>query len=311
MPDHHIDLFENICGQIASGGKPATEEEKLDWFLESVNETTYELVKAHCNSLKILGTLQFAQMIKLYALTCFAKYPQFQLRALGHKDKEGPIVNASSTLERWRRKGRSGKGKSGHNPGKGRGHSSGKGRGGGRGKGKGQRYSKGNGRGHNTSEEKTTADKTKTNTTYNASYPTFKGECSYCGIYGHMSRDRRKRIAKETKSEKTNKHTRVTAASVTFDADDDDETEPLPDDETSILFQSVIILESDNEDTKSDENDPDTLDPGPENQFPASDDNTDTHANNSDNGTTHLPPSPDALQSSSIEPGTNYIEPYE
>jgi hypothetical protein len=102
--------------------------------------------------------------------------------------------------------------------------------------------------------------------------------------------------AKETKSEKTQKHTRVTAASVTFDADDDD------DDETSILFQSVTILESDNEDT---------LDPGPENKSPASDDNTDTHTNESDNGTTHPTPSLAALQSSSIEPGTNYIKPYE
>jgi hypothetical protein len=56
-----------------------------------------------------------------------------------------------------------------------------------------------------------------------------------------MSRDCRKSIAKETKSEKTHKHTRVTAASVTFDVDDDDETESVPDDETSTLFQSVTI----------------------------------------------------------------------
>jgi hypothetical protein len=55
----HIHLFEKICGQIASSGQPATEEEKLDWFLESVHEDTYHAIKAHCNSLKILGTLQF------------------------------------------------------------------------------------------------------------------------------------------------------------------------------------------------------------------------------------------------------------
>jgi hypothetical protein len=125
MPDH-IDLFEKICGQIASSGKPATEEEKLDWFIESVHENTYEPVKAHCNSLKILGTLQFAQMIKLYALTCFAKYPQLQLRALGHKD--APLANNSFTLAK---RGRKGKGKP--DKGKGRGRESGptgKGRGG-------------------------------------------------------------------------------------------------------------------------------------------------------------------------------------
>jgi hypothetical protein len=44
----HIDLFEKICGQIASSGLPATEEEKLDWFLESVHEDTYHAIKAHC-----------------------------------------------------------------------------------------------------------------------------------------------------------------------------------------------------------------------------------------------------------------------
>jgi hypothetical protein len=93
----HIDLFEKICGQIASSGQSATEEEKLDWFLESVHEDTYHAIKAHCNSLKILGTLQFAQMIKLYALTCFAKYPHFQLRALGHKD--ATLTNNSVTFK--------------------------------------------------------------------------------------------------------------------------------------------------------------------------------------------------------------------
>ncbi len=100
----HIDLFEKICGQIASSGLPATEEEKLDWFLESVHEDTYHAIKAHCNSLKILGTLQFAQMIKLYALTCFAKYPHFQLHALGHKD--ATLTNNSVNF-----KGRKGQGR--------------------------------------------------------------------------------------------------------------------------------------------------------------------------------------------------------
>jgi hypothetical protein len=110
----HIDLFEKSCGQIASSGLPATEEEKLDWFLESVNEDTYYAIKAHRNSRKILGTLQFVQMIKLYALTCFAKYPQFQLRALGHKD--ATLTNNSVTF-----KGRKGQGRNEGTKGKGRG----------------------------------------------------------------------------------------------------------------------------------------------------------------------------------------------
>ena len=124
----HIDLFEKICGQIASSGsKPAIEEEKLDWFLEGVHEDTYASIKAHCNSRKIQGTLQFSQMIKLYALTCFAKYPQFQLRALGHKD--APLTNNSFTLAK---RGRKGKGKP--DKGKGRGREPGP-----TGKGKGRR----------------------------------------------------------------------------------------------------------------------------------------------------------------------------
>jgi hypothetical protein len=110
MPDH-IDLFEKICGQITSSGRSVTvtDEEKLNWFLNSVHEETYASIKAHYNSLKILGTLQFGQMIKLYALTCFAKYPQFQLRALGHKD--APLTNNSFTLEKWGRKGKADKSK--------------------------------------------------------------------------------------------------------------------------------------------------------------------------------------------------------
>ncbi len=111
----HIDLFEKLCGQIASSGNPATEEEKLDWFIESVNEDTYASIKAHCNSLKILGTLNFAQMIKLYALTCFAKYLQFQLRALGQKD--ATLTNNSNSFDK---RGRKGKGKTDHGKGKGR-----------------------------------------------------------------------------------------------------------------------------------------------------------------------------------------------
>jgi hypothetical protein len=88
----------------------------LDWFIDSVNEETYASSKAHCNSLKILDTLNFAQIIKLYALTCFAKYPQFQLRALGQKD--ATLTNNSTSFDK---RGRKGKGKNDHGKGKGRG----------------------------------------------------------------------------------------------------------------------------------------------------------------------------------------------
>jgi hypothetical protein len=176
---NHIDLFEKICGQIASSGKPATEEETLDWFLEGVHEDTYASIKAHCNSLKIQGTLQFSQMInKLYALTCFAKYPQFQLRALGHKD--APLTNNSFTLVK---RGRKGKGKPDKGKGRGREPSNtGKGKGG-RGKGKGQNHTQGKkGRGwnkpHDGAPSHTQQDsKHKGKVHHNTAKP-FQGECS-------------------------------------------------------------------------------------------------------------------------------------
>jgi hypothetical protein len=74
---------------------------------------------------------------------------------------------------------------------------------------------------------------------------------------------------------------------------------------------SQSILESDNEDTTSEDNNPDTLAPGPDNKSTTPDDNPDDHNNESDNGTINPPSSPDALQSSSIAPGLSYIEPYE
>ena len=54
----HIDKFERVCGQMAHNNptKPPTEEQKIDWFLESVTERTYDSVhatSAPTNSLKV------------------------------------------------------------------------------------------------------------------------------------------------------------------------------------------------------------------------------------------------------------------
>jgi hypothetical protein len=225
----HIDLFEKICGQIASSGQPVTEEEKLDWFLESVHEDTYHAIKAHCNSLKILSTLQFAQMIKLYTLTCFAKYPHFRLRALGHKD--ATLTNNSVTF-----KGRKGQGRNDGGNGKGRGSiPKGKGRGG-RSNGKGSHSSPGKGRGWKTPTDETTTPKTKSSPrpgnqkgkTFQRPSTLYQGKCSYCGIYGHQSRDCRKRIYAESKKTQRQTNNSVTAKRVTFDADEDDLTGSEP-----------------------------------------------------------------------------------
>ena len=187
-------------------------------------------------------------MIKLYALTCFAKYPHFQLRALGHKD--ATLTNNSITL-----KGCKGQGRHEGSKGKGRGSTpKGKGRGG-RSKGNGSRPAPGKGRGWTTQKEDTPTPQTKSSTrpgnqkgktTQKPSNP-FQGECSYCGIYGHQSRDCRKRIYAESKKTQRQTNNSVTATQVTFDADEDDLTGSESDDETATLFQSVLTVDSDNE----------------------------------------------------------------
>jgi hypothetical protein len=68
----YIDLFEKICGQTAHNRphQPPTEEQKIDWFLDAVQEHTYESVHASCVA-HIEGTLTFAKLVKLYTRKCF------------------------------------------------------------------------------------------------------------------------------------------------------------------------------------------------------------------------------------------------
>jgi hypothetical protein len=66
-------------------------------------------------------------------------------------------------------------------------------------------------------------------------------------IYGHQSRDCRKRIYAKSKKTQRQTNNSVTATQVTFDADEDDLTGSEPDDETATLFQSGLTVDSDNE----------------------------------------------------------------
>jgi hypothetical protein len=187
-------------------------------------------------------------MIKLYSLTCFAKYLHFQLRALRQKD--ATLTNNSVTFQ-----GRKGQGRNEGSKGKGRGPTpKGKGRGG-RSKGKGSRSAPGKGRGWSTNTEETQTPKTKSafrpvkekgKTSQKTTSP-YLGECSYCGIYGHQARDCRKRIYSESKKTQRQTNNSVTANTVTFDADEDDLTGSEPDDETATLFQAALTVESDDE----------------------------------------------------------------
>ena len=84
---NHIDKFEKICGQMVSCGFVPEQEDKIDWFLASVHERTYEAMHAHCINLQSQGTLTFSQLIKLYTHQCFSRYPHFQVEDLTRGDK--------------------------------------------------------------------------------------------------------------------------------------------------------------------------------------------------------------------------------
>jgi hypothetical protein len=90
----HIDKFERICGMMAT--KPPTDEEKVDWLLDSGTEKVYDSVHANCTDKRLEGTLTFARVIKLYTHRCFQKYPQFQLDGLSNDKKE--LSNNATTF---------------------------------------------------------------------------------------------------------------------------------------------------------------------------------------------------------------------
>jgi hypothetical protein len=182
----HIDRFERICGQMAHNNpdKPPTEEMKIDWFMDSVTEKTYDSVHTACTDKLLDGGLTFAKVTKLYTHRCFQRYPHFQLDDdLEHPTKT--ISNNSNSYHDGRRDNGKGKG-------------SGRGRlpqpnSGGRGrtrtpynrslsrsphKGKGKGKSKSNTpRDKGKSPYRTpTGDRTQTGTPHKA-----KETCSYCG----------------------------------------------------------------------------------------------------------------------------------
>jgi hypothetical protein len=49
----HTYLFEKLCGQIISSGQPPTEEENIDWFMDSIPEPIYKYTKQYCKHLRL------------------------------------------------------------------------------------------------------------------------------------------------------------------------------------------------------------------------------------------------------------------
>jgi hypothetical protein len=78
----HIDIFEKLITQISYNDPlhPPSEEQKIDLFLDSVTERTYDSVQATCSAENIEGKLTFQKMVKLFTHKCFQRYPDFHIR---------------------------------------------------------------------------------------------------------------------------------------------------------------------------------------------------------------------------------------
>jgi hypothetical protein len=94
--------------------KPPTEERKIDWFLDSVTEKTYDSVHLTCTDKLLEGDLTFAKVLKLYT----QRYPHFQVEDIDKDDKK-IISNNSTTFRRTRDKGTKGECRSIHGRGRG------------------------------------------------------------------------------------------------------------------------------------------------------------------------------------------------
>jgi hypothetical protein len=105
----HIDLFEKLITQIAYNDPlhPPSEEQKIDWFLDSVTERTYDSVQATCSTENIEGKLTFQKMVKLFTHKCFQRYPDFHIRELVNPKDKSTLTNNSTTIMNRGRHGNS------------------------------------------------------------------------------------------------------------------------------------------------------------------------------------------------------------
>ena len=229
----HTDLFEKLCGQIISSGQPPTEEEKLDWFMDSITEPIYEYTKQHCKHLRLLGTLTYPVMANLYKLTCFEKYPHFHVKAQNGITGTGlkTLINNSLSHGRGRTKGK-GQGRS-REKGNGKGDRQGKGNSKGRGRNQSntnQGRRRGNGqKNQGNADKRQDGEKSKEKGKNKGKQPV----CQYCEKQGHISRDCFKRMADE------NTTTTTTNSSQQLTIEDD----------LDILFQNTLYVRSDDEES--------------------------------------------------------------
>jgi hypothetical protein len=96
----HIDLLEKLVAQISHNDPlhPPDEEQRIDWFLDSITEKTYDSVQATCSAENIEGTLTFQKAIKLFTHKCFQRYPEFQIKELINPSTKSTLTNNSTTV---------------------------------------------------------------------------------------------------------------------------------------------------------------------------------------------------------------------
>jgi hypothetical protein len=187
-----IDLFEKLCTQMAHNDpmNPPTEEQKIDWFLNTVTERTYESVHANCSDANIAGTLTFNKVIKLFTHKRFSRYPQFQLSELVGIAKSPPTNNSTTTFVKGDRRQKD------NNRGKGKGKP--------KGSRQHQRSYSGPQTHDNRNREQGHKQKGKGKPNRNSQgNRSKKGPCNYCSKEGHEARECRKRIYDEKQKSKT------------------------------------------------------------------------------------------------------------
>ena len=188
MPNH-IDDMDALFQNLEDCGYSADDEEKSQWLMDSISESTYDHVKAYAEGQRYDNAMTYTKLVNMYNNTCFSKYPQFQVESvLGTKYSQ----HSSNTKKKWcsfhqsdkhdeseckalhGNNKNNGKG-NGKGKGKGKGKTNGKGKGKGRGNGKGK--GKGRGQGNNRRHHG------RGNGSSNGK------SCHYCGSHDHLVAD--------------------------------------------------------------------------------------------------------------------------
>ena len=172
----HIDKFHRLFGLLQDCRYVPDEDEKVEWLMNSVSDPIYEGVKAIAQATILDGTLTFEVLAQMLLSTCFAKHPQFHL-----EDALGPTIQQNNTGTTCQYCGK-------------RGHTASQCR---TLQAKLGEPNTSNNRAGNRSNRGRDNTSRRNNDRRSSGRPSqqkkFRGNCSYCGKYGHCNRDCRQR----------------------------------------------------------------------------------------------------------------------